>query len=271
MNAPISMTMDTRGLQAAILEVVPKTRRTVAEQCVTSMGMILQDTQTYGDNAIPFVDIGRMDAELDAPADIPFSHTNSLGIKTEGTHQPGITEGEMIVIARMHPNSRYSQLTGNRWPVAMPDFSGRRDGGSAFWGFVKTVKERMRMGRHSSGHFLQSGFKWAIEQCVTSDLFKNPYRKRDALSSANQLNTLDYKELGRLDMTSPDAPNFRITAENNVGQDGNEVLDAKHRQALIDYASGPLQDAIEKERGVQVGELARRLEVEFEKTNKMLA
>ena len=259
--------MDTRGLEAAIHFVVPETHRTVAEQCVTSMGMILQNAQNW----TPAVDIGRMDAELDDPADIAFEHTDALGNKTTGTHQPGITEGEMIVLARMHPNSKFSMLTGNRWPVAMPDFSGRRDKGAAFWGFVKQVKERMRMARHSSGHFLQAGFKAAIEFCVTSPLYKNKYRARSRYANPNPLNVLDAGQLGNAMMTAPDAPSFTIIAQNNVGQDGNAVLDAKHRDALIAYASGPLQDAIDAEKDVQTAELQRRLKLKFDKANAMMA
>lgn len=267
MNA-VSITMDTRGLERAIVEVVPLTRRTVAEQCVTSMGMILQDTQTYGDNTIPFVGIGRMDAELDAPA------------KNERLARLGFTEGDEIVMARASPDSNYNKITGSRWALTLPS-GGVRGFGKAYGhqnamqmflqSVIRPITERMRATRHSSGHFLQSGFKWAIQQCVSSPLFKNRYRSRLADSPANRLNKLDSNELGRLDMTPVDSPNFTITAENNVGQDGNAVLDAKHREALIAYASGPVQAAIEKEAGVQEAELARRLALQFEKTNRMLA
>lgn len=268
MNAAISARMDTRGLERAILDVVPETRRTVAEQCVTSIGMILMDTQTYGDNTIPFVDIGRMDAELDAPA------TNS---RLAGL---GFTEGDAIVMARGNPDSNFNRITGSRWTLTLPG-GGIRGFGKAYGkqnavqmflqSVVRPITERMRMARHSSGHFLQSGFKWAIQQCVSSPLFKNRYRARSVNAPVNPLNRSDASQLGRLDMTSPDVANFSITAENNVGQDGNAVLDAKHRQALVDYASGPVQASIGKEEGICIAELEKRLALKFEKTNKMLA
>ena len=130
----------------------------------------------------------------------------------------------------------------------------------------------MQSARHSSGHFLQSGFKGPIEQCITSALFKNRYRARTALAPANPLNTLDAGELGKLDMTSPDAADFQVIAENNVGEDGsNSVLDEKHREALLAYASGPLQGAIDKESVACETELARRVEEKWPVFNKMLS
>ena len=272
MSAPISISMDTSGLRRVIPELVAYGRRTITEQCVTSMWMILQDTQNFGDNPIPFVDVERMDQELDAPADVKYSHTNSSGKKTDGTHQPGISEGEMIVVARMHANSEYSRLTGNRWPVVMPDFGSRRDAGSAFWGFVIQVLERMRAARHSSGHFIQSGFKGPIEKCVTSPLFKNKYRARTAMAPANPLNKMDAGELGKLEMTPVESPEFQITAENNVGEEGdNVVLNEKHREARDAYAAGPLQDSINKESAACQTELERRVAEKWPVFNRLLS
>ena len=258
------MTMDTRGLERAIVEVVPETRRTVAEQCVTSMGMILQDAQNW----TTYVDIGRMDAELDAIDHVSkprsdFAKENNLG---------GLpwTEGMMIAVQRTNPNSPFNLQTGGRW--AIPYTGGLK--GIQRWGFFRQIAERMQAARHSSGHFIQAGFKAAIQFCVTSPLFKNRYRAKAIYANPNSLNTLDGGKLGDARKTPADVANFSITAENNVGDRaglGNAVLDAKHRQALIDFASGPLNDAIEKEREVQVGELARRLDLKYAKFNKMLA
>lgn len=257
------MTMDTRGLERAISEVVPLTRRTVAEQCVTSMGMILQDAQNW----TPAVSIGRMDAELDAPAE--NARLAALGF----------TVGDEVVMARASPGSKYNQITGSRWAITLPP-GGMRAFGRAYGhenaaqmflqSVINPIKERMRLARHSSGHFIQAGLKAAIKFCVTSPLFKNRYRAQGLYANPNPLNTLDAGRLGDARMTPPDGPTFSITAENNVGQDGNPVLDVKHREALLAYASGPLQDAIEKERGVQVDELNRRLDLEYVKVNKML-
>ena len=262
------MKLDTSGLRAVIPELVSFGRRTVAEQCVTSLGMILQDTQTYGDNTIPFVEIGRMDAELDAPAD------------SEKLAALGFTEGDAIVMARAAPDSNFNKITGSRWAFKLPSTASMRGFGRAYGHenaarmFLETVvnpiMERMRSARHSSGHFLQSGFKFPIQQCVSSPLFKNRYRAKQISANANPLNTLDAGKLGKLEMAQTDSPEFSVTAENNVGQDGNAVLDEKHRQALIAYASGPVQSAIEKETDACTTELSRRLEEKWPTFNKML-
>jgi hypothetical protein len=72
-------------------------------------------------------------------------------------------------------------------------------------------------------------------------------------------------------MTAPEAQNFTVIAENNVGQDGNAVLDAEHRQASLDYASGPVQKAIDKEAAACEVELDRRIAEKWQVYNKMLS
>src|ERR1017187_2936609 len=104
MPALLSMTMDTTGLDRASAAVVPETRRTVAEQCVTSMGMILQDAQNW----TPAVGIGRMDSELDAPAE------------NEKLAELGFTVGDEIVMARANPDSDFNKKTGGRWAITLP-------------------------------------------------------------------------------------------------------------------------------------------------------
>ena len=268
MSSAVSAKMDTSGLRAVIPDLVAYGRRTVAEQCVTSMGMILQDTQTFGGNPIPFVDVGRMDQELDAPA------------SSAKLARIGFTEGDAIVLARAAPGSNFNRITGSRWALTLP--STMRDFGRAYGhenaarmfleSVVNPIMERMRSARHSSGHFLQSGFKEPFALCVTNPLFKNKYRKRDVMAPANPLNTLDPSELGRLDMTTPDAANFQVTAENNIGENGgNADLDAKHAEARDAYASGPLQGAIDKETAACETELQRRIAEKWPVFNKMLA
>jgi len=254
--------MDTSGLRAVIPDLVAYGRRTVAEQCVTSMGMILQDTQNFGSNPIPFVDVGRMDQELDA-----IDHVSKS--KVDGLSGLPWTEAMMIAVQRTNPNSKFSVMTGNRWPLMKPGFP---RGSIQNWRYFANAADRMTAARHSSGHFIQSGFKGPIEQCITSALFKNRYRARTALAPANPLNTLDPSELGRLDMASPESANFQVTAENNIGENGgNAVLDAKHAEARDAYASGPLQGAIDKETAACDVELERRIAEKWPVFNKMLS
>ena len=264
----VSVTVDTTGLQSVIPALVEYGRRTVDEQCVTSMGMILQDAQKW----TPFVATTRMDADLNVEA---FGVTK--GGKLSKAKNPRRKDyrvqgqaGLMIVVARMHPGSKYNELTGNRWALQKPPTKGEAE----FWEWVADALNRMTRARHSSGHFLQAGYAAARDYCVSSPLFKNRYRSRSGGDTNNVLNGLDKSTLGSLQMSGIDTNLFLIRAENNVGDRsgaGNAVLDAKHRQALIDYSLPALEDAVTKETTACETELNRRLLEGWPKFNKLLA
>ena len=116
-QALVTASMDTSRLESVIPDLVSFGRRTVKEQCVTSMGMILQD----GQNWTPFVGIGRMDAELDVTT---REHEARTGIISTGRIDKTLTYGELIVLERTNPNSKFNKATGGRWALQKPDFSG---------------------------------------------------------------------------------------------------------------------------------------------------
>jgi hypothetical protein len=264
----VSATVDTRGLQAAIPALVEFGRRSTEEQCVTSMGMILQDAQNW----TPFVPVTRMDADLNVEA-FGVTKTGRLSKAKNPRRKDYRVQGQaglMIVIARMHPNSKYNQMTGGRWALQKPPTKGEQQ----FWEWVADALNRMTRARHSSGHFLQAGYAAARDYCVTSPLFKNKYRARSGGNTVNVLNTLDRKQLGDLQMSGLQTNMFLIRAENNVGDRsgaGNAVLDAKHRQALIDYSLPWLEEAVAKETNACQAELERRLLEGWPIMNKLLA
>lgn len=273
-TSDISVKVDTKGLEAVIPALVEYGRRTMDEQCVTSMGMILQDAQNW----TPFVKISRMDADLEVEA---FGVTN-MKVRPDGTIKNRLSKaknpryknyrvqgqaGLMIVVARMHPGSDYNKLTGSRWALMKPATKGE----TAFWEWVANALQRMTAARHSSGHFLQAGYKAARDFCVTSPLFKNRYRARSGGNTDNPLNTLDNGKLGKIEMSGVDTSLFLIRAENNVGESGNDVLDRKHRQALIDYSLPALEQAVAKETSACQTELMKRIEEGMPKYNVMLA
>jgi hypothetical protein len=268
MSDTITVSVDTRGLQAAIPVLVEYGRRTTEEQCVTSMGMILQDAQ----NLTPFVATIRMDAELEVEA-FGVTKTGRLSKAKKPRRKDYRVQGQeglMIVIARMHPNSNYNRITGGRWALQKPPTKGEQE----FWEWVADALSRMTRARHSSGHFLQAGYIAARDACVSSPLFKNRYRARSSGDAVNKLNTLDRKRLGSIEMSGLASDTFLIRAENNVGDRegaGNDVLDAKHRQALIDYSLPALEDAVKKETEACEAELERRLLEGWPKLNRLLA
>jgi len=265
--------VDTSGLRAVIPELVSFGRRTTAEQCVTSMGMILQDAQTM----TRFVTTGQMDSELDV---IPSEIESVSGKKRPNTDN--WTAGELIVISRTSENSKYNQSTGGRWrlqkpmidPVKLSKDYNKRFIADIFMNWVIDKAEQMKKARHSSGHFLQAGFKHARDLSVSSPLFKNRYRARSIGGQVNTLNALPTSDLGTTKMGNPDAPTFLIVSENKVGDrygEGNAVLDAKHRAALIAYAGPKVEDAVAKETAACEAELARRVDAGIPKFNRMLS
>ena len=246
-----TITVDTDELTR---EVIPALlaygRRTLQEQCVTSATFIA----IRWSKAMPFVEIATIDSDLEEV------------VSPAKGRKPAITMGQMVVMERANPNSKYSKITGNRWPVVFEykpsDFSipadyrhgGFRENAFALWleAVVDPIVERMKRSRHSSAHFLQSGIKSIIRQGLSSPYYKyNPSfgTRRELRADDNQLNNLDSSSLGAMtiDLMGDDC---LVTASNDVGEPeggSNDVLAAKHRRALIEYGTPPLEAAIAQE------------------------
>ena len=238
--------VDTRELQALIPEIVAFGRRTLREQCVTSGALIAMRTQ----KATPAVGIGEIDAELAVVKRVSGPRTN-FG-KKAGLGGLPWTEGMEIALQRTNPTSPFSQLTGYRWPLAYP--GGLR--GVERWRFFVDAADRMESARHSSTHFLQHGWGPSIKTFLTDPAYYAGRSKMQVSAQAqiNPLNTLGSNELGRGTVTqSGDV--CVVTGENAVGQDGNPVLDAKHRAALIKYGLTPLQEEIDAESRALTGKI----------------
>lgn len=274
----ISAEVDTSGLRAVIPDLVDYGRRTTAEQCVTSLGMILQDAQ----NSTKAVGIEEMDAELDyIPAEIKL-YTDSNGKTHTKENTANLTEGELIVMARSRPDSNYNQITGGRWRLQKPLLTVGKfikaygDAGmikDILFHWIQDKAEQMKRARHSSGHFLQAGYIEARNLCVSSPLFKNRFRARSMADSTNSLNTINPNNLGELKMTSV-GQTFQVVGENNVGDragQGSPILDAKHRDALLTHSLPKAQEAVDREAVSLQVELARRIEIGMPKFNQRLS
>ena len=143
----------------------------------------------------------------------------------------------MIVVSRMHPNSKYSKLTGNRWPVAMPDFHGRRDGGAAFWGYVKETAERMVRARHSSTGFLKHSWAAIIQKLLP--LVKDGGGKGEISNQKSVLLS------GNVFPAVGGSSVAVCRVENTIGLlNKNSVLGNKYNQAAVVKLGPVLQDAI---------------------------
>lgn len=253
-------------------------RRTMREQCVTSMGWILVNAQ----RDTPKADIAEMDSELEvvvSPA-ILKSGRVSRNKKRQREVVTSTTEGlaEMIVISRLHNpgiskttgKANYNLLTGNRWALGLPGTQGVQ----AFWDWVKQKASQMTKVRHSSIAFLKSGYSGPIKKCFDSPLFQHSRKYRSAVKeSTNQLTTVSPEKLGEMSVSEMGS-NFSITAANNVGEkSGNSVLDEHRRTALILKSLPALQASVDRETSnlKERGELGVRMNDNLRETQKMLA
>jgi len=239
-------TVDLSGLQQAIPLIVAGSRRTLMEQCVTSLAYIVKNTQ----EVTPAASLSRIDSQLGATS------TPILASRGKNKGQPlksgksdvsvlSNSVASKIVLARMSPNSKYSKMTGNRWPVARPDFHGRTDSSSAFWGYVKGVAERMVKARHSSTHFLQAGWNPALRQLFSNSFFRGS--KKGSSGTENQLNSLPSDKFGGTALQTSLSDKFSVSAYNSIGENGNSVLGRKHRDALLKFGLPALEKGIARE------------------------
>ena len=248
----MTMTADTSELEREVFPaLLAYGRRTLQEQCVTSATFIAFRAQ----KDTPAVPLARIDLELNAVDHISRSRSKfgqSLGGLTW-------TKGMMIAVMRTNPNSPYSLSTGNRWPVL---YAGGLKGIQR-WRFFASVAERMETTRHSSTHFLQTGWTPGIRAGLHSRFYKyNPAfgSRQEAATVPNTENTLDPSRLGymTIDLTADDCV---VTTSNDVGElegRSNAVLAEKHRVALIKYDLPALNEAIAQEVAHGNRELDRR-------------
>lgn len=257
--------VDVSALLQATPRIVAFGRRTMQEQCVTSITFIARRAQKL----TPFADIGRIDAYLEVEVSPVLSTRGKRkglplksGKKAVMT-KPGawVPMAVLITMARMNPASDYNHITGSRWAISgniLPTGPGTAAARQAIiGGFVR----RMTMARHSSTHYLQTGWTPSIRQGIASPFFRyNPAfgSRRDARTAPNTGNKLSVDNFGTLtiDLRGDECV---VTATNDIGESANAVLGAKHRRALIEYGLGPLNQAVAEEAAGINAEVEQRL------------
>ncbi len=171
---------------------------------------------------------------------------------------PDMNKAMLIVMARMNPNSPYSLMTGNRWPLpAMrPSDFGRAYGHeNAMRMFIdnvlKPMAERMVRARHSSTHFLQASWTAIIRQLLPYV----PTNYRGGFDAGIFPKTL---LTGEAVPAKAGGPIFFCKISDTLGMNpANEVLGNKYNEALHRKAGAALQEAINLE-AVQKLELAAK-------------
>lgn len=265
----VSLTIqaDTSRLEKAIFRILAFGRRTMQEQCVTSATFIALRAQKL----MPATDIGRIDVELEvevSPVLATRGKRKGMPLKS-GKKTVALQKGArvplavLIVMARGNPTSNFSRLTGNRWPAAkLPTGPGTA---AARQAMIGAQIQRMTMSRHSSSHFLQTGWSPAIRAGLASPFFKyNPAfgSRKAARSFPNTGNKVSVDDLGTLTIDLS-GENCIVTVANNAGEPvgkSNDTLANKHRRALIEYGAPALQQAIDEEAANIEREVQRRLD-----------
>lgn len=257
--------VDASALIQATPRIVAFGRRTMQEQCVTSITFIALRAQKL----TPAADIGRIDAALDVEVSPVLSTRGKRkglplksGKKTVATRAGvRVPMAVLITMARFNPSSNYNRLTGGKWALPTAMLPSGPGSGRDRQMVIGHLIQRMTLARHSSTHYLQTGWTPSIRKGLASPFFRyNPAfgSRRDARSapSQNQLAVDDFGDL-TIDLRGDDCV---VTATNDIGDKSNTVLGAKHRTALIDYGLGPLNQSVAEEAAGIETEVQRRLD-----------
>lgn len=262
MSISVTMDVSTAELEAQIPRIVAFGRRTLRQQCVTSAALICLDAQEL----TPATDLATIDADMEVIAfpEILKSgrpSTNKRKQRFELAFAANRSLAEMIVVSRMHPGSKYSMETGNRWPVPVPQTKGT----DAFWVEVQDIAERMVRRRYSSTHYLQHGWSPAINQLLRDPGYfagRSKVQQR-AQSQVAALNTMPPDALGGA-IVAETEDSCSVTCENRVGQGGrSEVLNQTHQAALIEKGLPPAQAAIDAEATVMAAKVQEYIDREM--------
>ncbi len=250
-------------LQAAIPQIVAFGRRTMHEQCVTSAAFICLDAQAN----TAAVAVGQIDAELEVEVRGYTAKGRLSRAKRPASRRVSALAGArvplavLIVMARTNPDSEYSKLTGNRWPLELSMLPSGPGSAAVRAAMIGAWVSRMTLSRHSSTHFLQHGWGPAIRALLQDPAYYagRSKSKMGAQAKINPANTLDNSDLGQA-IIELRGDACVVMAENAVGGEGNSVLAEKHRAALIREGLPPLQAAIDKEADSVFGKVQEYLD-----------
>lgn len=206
----------------------------------------------------PFVTLERIDTELgviSTPILSTRGKRKGLPLKSgrKSIAVPDQSVAMKIVLARLHPGSKYNQSTRQRWALDRATFS--PGGGKAgFWAKVKEVATRMVSARHSSTHFLQAG--WAtVYQKLTLFRYNRALVEDLAATAATQPGV--YDDLGAVTL-SGGGTNVSLVLENMVGMKGKNS--ESYNEALQKHGGPALQAGVDAQAAEMQARYLPRLE-----------
>ena len=165
-----------------------------------------------------------------------------------GKNNVAVTEGgnaTRVVLKRMNMRSRYNRLTGWYWAINRYEFSPGQ-GEAGFWRKVYDTAVRMVKARHSSTHFLKTGWIPGIRMLQESGLISRSATRglgvRPPAKRAKTIEDAGYAIAAREGLTT------RCEVGNRIGLGGsNSILSDKHNDALHKYGGPALERAIAQE------------------------
>lgn len=248
-------TVDTTSLNRALF-LAARTSTRDFRNIIDSTGFFIAvKAQLY----TPAVDQETINSELDVttfPAILESGKRSTAKNKQNSSIMLPVGRGslaEMIVVARMHPGSKYSMMTDNRWPVTMP----RTEGIANFWFAVQEIAEKMIKARHSSTAWFKAG--WGMVAKKLRQGFTDTTLEDQVIDiEAEVLKTND--NFGAVTKGGTASTPW-LTLENLIGLDPDYPTLARSRNdALIRYGTGPLQKAVSE----QAAEMQARYLPRFE-------
>jgi hypothetical protein len=237
-NIPTLNRLDTTNLNKA-MAIFRRFGRSAPSLMVNRTAMfVVYETQKN----TPFVELGRISSDMQVSV-VPVVPTR--GVK-KGTTQvvmnEKVTMAMKIVLARMHPNSKYNQMTGNRWLIDKPQVGGSNAGARywSFWNFVEQAAERMVRARRSSTHFLKSSWTPILMKLKIATKSKISIEKFD--TNKKVLMT------GEVELAQPGTFHPVCKISNTLGMNWpNAILGKKYNDAAHRILEPIMQRAIDKE------------------------
>jgi hypothetical protein len=243
MLSDFSVKIDASGLNAMLAASTIYNKRTPSVAANTAALVVAR----FAWSKMPVTTIARIDSDLSVDV-TPVLSTRGLRkglpLKSGKTNVAVPERGlaAMISVARMHPSSKYSQLTGNRWPVPIPQTTGI----PAFWAAVQVIAQRMVKARHSSIKFLQSCWIPAIR---IMERYSAPGSIRGRYAAAGPPTNGDFVPDSGSAIPARDGEIIAVAEIiNAAGVTGStDELNVKHNEALWRYGAPALQEAIDDE------------------------
>lgn len=164
----VTCNVDVSNLMRAQVILMRHSSRTPA-RCLNSTAYhVIKDVVEAG-SGFPVVAQGTIDADMEVtvtPKIAMSGKRKGLPYKNGATdiEVPDMSAAMLIVMARMNPDSKYSRMTGNRWPVPrirIKDFArtyGDANAMQMFFEVIRPIAERMVRARHSSTGFLKKSW-----------------------------------------------------------------------------------------------------------------